>query len=176
MCDNKKLECEKLEYLTHTLIEKRKLKGINFRCIVFVQQRIVAYILAKHLNRETACTDFGMRAGFVAAKKSPITPSIKVTPGDASRCIDNFRSGDINILVATAVIEEVSFELSVSYQIVVFLSTSNQTSQGFDVPEANVSLALVFLNAANLLLCFLTCCYYFIDVGCDILRPLEGYC
>lgn len=78
---------------------------------MFVQQRIAAYILAKHLNRETSCKDFGMRAGFLAAKKSPITPSIKVTSGDASRCIEKFRSGDINILVSTAVIEEVSLEL-----------------------------------------------------------------
>jgi ERCC4-related helicase len=95
--------------LKRTLVEKRKLKGISFRCIVFVKQRIAAYILAKHLNSDATCKDFGMRAGFVAARKSKITPSIKVTPGDASRCIEQFRSGDINVLVATSVIEEVSF-------------------------------------------------------------------
>jgi len=77
---------------------------------VFVTQRIAAYILAEHLNRDAACKDYGMRAGFVAARKSKITPSIKVTSGDATRCIEQFRSGDINILVATAVIEEVRSE------------------------------------------------------------------
>ena len=113
LCDRNELKSEKLESLKRTLVEKRKLKGVSFRCIVFVKQRIAAYILAKHLNSDTTCKDYGMRAGFVAAKKSKITPSIKVTPGDASRCIEQFRSGDINILVATAVIEEVSLKLSV---------------------------------------------------------------
>ena len=44
----------------------------------------------------------------VAAKNSRITPTIKVRPGEASKFIDDFREGSINVIVATSVIEEVS--------------------------------------------------------------------
>lgn len=44
----------------------------------------------------------------VAAKNSRITPSIKVTKGETTKCIDDFREGIINVIVATSVIEEVS--------------------------------------------------------------------
>ena len=44
----------------------------------------------------------------VAARNSRITPSVKVRPGDATKCIDDFRDGRINLIVATSVIEEVS--------------------------------------------------------------------
>ncbi len=109
---------------------------------MFVKQRIAAYILSKHLNMDAMCKEYGMRAGFVAARKSKITPSIKVTPGDASRCIEQFRSGDINILVATAVIEEVSYVCNLSNPNCLFPLLSHlQSSQGFDVPEANVVIS-----------------------------------
>lgn len=127
--------------MKRTLVEKRKLKGTSFRCIVFVKQRIAAYILSKHLNMDATCKEYGMRAGFVAARKSKITPSIKVTPGDASRCIEQFRSGDVNILVATAVIEEVRYVTCIQLELH-FPSLSHlQLSQGFDVPEANVVIS-----------------------------------
>lgn len=139
--DLKEIQSEKLESLKRTLVEKRKLKGVSFRCIVFVKQRIAAYILSKHLNMDETCKDYGMSAGFVAARKSKITPSIKVTPGDASRCIEQFRSGDINILVATAVIEEVRYVIC-QIQIAFSVSlTYLQSPQGFDVPEANVVIS-----------------------------------
>ena len=44
----------------------------------------------------------------VAAKNSRITPTIKVRNGEATKCIDDFREGTINVIVATSVIEEVS--------------------------------------------------------------------
>jgi ERCC4-related helicase len=44
----------------------------------------------------------------VAAKNSRITPTIKVRQGEATKCIDDFREGTINVIVATSVIEEVS--------------------------------------------------------------------
>ena len=100
------------------MIEKRKLKGDTFRCIVFVQQRIAAYVLSQYLNNNKACNDQGMQAGYVAARNSRITPSIKVRSGEATKCIENFRDGVINVIVATSVIEE-----------------------GFDVPEANVVIS-----------------------------------
>lgn len=109
---------------------------------MFVTQRIAAYILAEHLNRDAVCTDYGMRAGFVAARKSKITPSIRVTSGDATRVIEQFRSGDINVLVATAVIEEVrSSRLYLAISAPLNSLTFSQSSQGFDVPEANVVIS-----------------------------------
>lgn len=51
----------------------------------------------------------------MCARNSKLSPSIKVTPGEATKRIEKFRTGEINLIVATSVIEE-----------------------GFDVPEANV--------------------------------------
>ena len=59
----------------------------------------------------------------VAARNARITPSIKVRPGEATKCIEEFRDGTINILVSTSVIEE-----------------------GFDVPEANVVISYDYLK------------------------------
>jgi len=115
LCTCQSIHSDKLQSLTTNLVEKRKQKGITFRGIVFVQQRISAYVLSQYLNKNSRCIDHGLRAGYVAARNSRITPSIKVRPGEASRCIDDFRRGSINLIVATSVIEE-----------------------GFDVPQANV--------------------------------------
>ena len=115
LCRCRTVQSDKLHSLTKNLIEKRKLKGLSFRCIVFVQQRISAYVLSQYLNNHQSCNDHGLRVGYVCARKSRITPSIKVGKGEATTCIDSFRDGIINIIVATSVIEE-----------------------GFDVPEANV--------------------------------------
>lgn len=49
-----------------------------------------------------------LHVNSVAARNSRITPSIKVRPGDATKCVEDFRMGKINVLVATSVIEEVS--------------------------------------------------------------------
>jgi ERCC4-related helicase len=112
------MQAEKLSSLTNKLIHERKKHGISFRCIIFVQQRISAYVLSCYINDHSACNEFGLRAGYVASKNSRITPSLKVTPGEATKCIDDFRQGIINVIVATSVIEE-----------------------GFDVPEANVVIS-----------------------------------
>jgi ERCC4-related helicase len=90
---------------------KKKHFGNGFKCIIFVQQRVTAHVLANYLNE----IDPTLRAGFVASRGSIITPSIKVTPTDVVRNVQAFREGTGSVLVATSVIEE-----------------------GFDVPEANV--------------------------------------
>jgi len=95
----------KLDRLRHHLIEKKDLKGESFRCIVFVQQRITSVVLADFINRELGVLNF--RAGYVAARNSKITPSISVTRSAASDTIQKFRSNEINVIVATSVIEEV---------------------------------------------------------------------
>jgi superfamily II DNA/RNA helicase len=85
--------------------------GNDFKCIIFVQQRVTAHVIANYLNT----IDATLRTGFVASRGSSVTPSINVTPTDVARTIQAFREGKSCVLVATAVVEE-----------------------GFDVPEANV--------------------------------------
>ena len=126
LCRCRTVQSDKLQSLVKNLIEKRKLKGVSFRCIVFVQQRISAYVLCQYLNNHKSCNEYGLRVGYVCARKSRITPSIKVSSGQATTCIDSFRDGSINIIVATSVIEE-----------------------GFDVPEANVIVSLMYLIMAT---------------------------
>ena len=63
LCRCNTVQSEKLQSLTRNLVEKRKLKGVSFRCIVFVQQRISAYVLSKYLNSSRSCNNLGLRAG-----------------------------------------------------------------------------------------------------------------
>ena len=126
LCRCRTEQFDKLQSLTKNLIEKRKLKGVSFRCIVFVQQRISAYVLCQYLNNHQSCDEHGLRVGYVCARKSRITPSIKVRSGEATNCIESFRDGSINIIVATSVIEE-----------------------GFDVPDTNVVVSCILIMATT---------------------------
>ena len=56
------IQSEKLMTLKNHLINKRKWNGVCFRCIVFVKQRISAYVLAQHLNNDKGCVEHGIRA------------------------------------------------------------------------------------------------------------------
>jgi len=129
LCRCRTVQSDKLQSLVKNLIEKRKLKGVSFRCIVFVQQRISAYVLCQYLNNHKSCNEYGLRVGYVCARKSRITPSIRVRSGEATNCIESFRDGSVNIIVATSVIEE-----------------------GFDVPEANVIVRTDVLDNGHYLL------------------------
>eukprot|EP00934_Nitzschia_sp_Nitz4_P003036 Nitzschia sp. Nitz4//scaffold159_size51929//3928//5796//NITZ4_006871-RA/size51929-processed-gene-0.49-mRNA-1//-1//CDS//3329537550//3026//frame0 len=93
-------------------------KKDKFRCIVFVQQRLTAAVLAHFINSDPELQASGLKAGFVASRGSKITPSYKITNSLTQSTIDAFRSNKLNVLVATSVIEE-----------------------GFDVPEANVVIS-----------------------------------
>jgi ERCC4-related helicase len=114
----------KVSCLKDQLHKKQKHFGNSFRCIIFVQQRVAAYVLASFVNRTCGyvSTDASqhkkLRAGYVTAKNSRITPSITMSSAGASDAIKKFRSGELNVLVATSVIEE-----------------------GFDVPAANVVIS-----------------------------------
>lgn len=117
------IQSEKLQSLTTSLLDKKKRKGDEFRCLVFVQQRISAYVLSHYLSNHQKCKDWGILAGYVAAMNSRITPSIKMRSGDAAKTIADFREGDINVIIATSVIEE-----------------------GFDVPQANVVISYDYVK------------------------------
>lgn len=101
----------KLGCLHSHIATKKAVYGDSFKCIVFVQQRFTAMVLADYLNR----CESSLHPGYVASRGSSVTPSITVTKTDVSETIAAFRSGHSSVLVATSVVEE-----------------------GFDVPEANV--------------------------------------
>jgi ERCC4-related helicase len=108
----------KMACLKAQLIEKQRIFGGKFRGIVFVQQRITAYIVADFISNDPDLRDCSFRADYVTARGQPITPSIKVTSAAATDCMHKFRSGEVNVMVATSVAEE-----------------------GLDVPAANVVIS-----------------------------------
>lgn len=99
----------KLDRLRFHLVQKREMKGPGFRCILFVQQRITAVIISHFINNHPEMNQLGLRAGFVAARKSKITPNIKMTKAMVKSTIDDFKcdKSGLNVIVATSVIEEV---------------------------------------------------------------------
>lgn len=103
----------KLACLKQHLQEKHDRFGKGFRGIVFVEQRITAYVLSHAINEDAELQSF--TSGFVAAKNTKITPSIRVSESEARDFVREFRTGRINVIVTTSVLQE-----------------------GFDVPAANV--------------------------------------
>jgi len=97
----------KLERLKHFLFTEYEQYCGKFRCIIFVQQRITAYIIHDFLKTCEVLKTKGVKSGFVIASASAITPSLKVSPTEVSNQIESFRSGRTNVLVATSVAEEV---------------------------------------------------------------------
>jgi len=112
----------KLACLKGQLLEKKH-RFSKLRGIVFVQQRITAHVLSHYINADPELRAQGIRAGYVAARGTKITPSIAMSKGAAAECIRKFRKGELNVLVATSVIEE-----------------------GFDVPAANVVISFDHLK------------------------------
>jgi hypothetical protein len=104
------LNFSKLTSLCGQLHEKRQRFGNSFRCIVFVQQRISAHIVAHAINTTERLKNVGIVASYVTGK-GKITPSISMSPSQAKDGLDRFRKGDVDVLVATATAEEVSHVL-----------------------------------------------------------------
>ena len=102
----KSRKSSKLSCLEHQLLEKKRRYGDRFRCIIFVQQRVSAYIVSNFINDMQSLQQVGLRSTFVTGCGA-ITPSIKVTNSQAKANLQKFRTGQISILVATATAEEV---------------------------------------------------------------------
>lgn len=114
------LNFTKLNSLCEQLLEKKQRFGKSFRCIVFVQQRICAHIVAHAINTTKKLKNVGLEASYVAGQ-GKITPSISMSASRAKDALDRFRKGDVDVLVATATAEEVSHvrvkELRVEFPI-----------------------------------------------------------
>ena len=97
----------KLGRLRYHLIQKKKNKSNAFQCLIFVQQRIAAHIVCRFIEQDAELGRSGIRPGYVTAKDGKITPTITMTNGRKQQTVADFRSGRINVIVATSVLEEV---------------------------------------------------------------------
>lgn len=97
-----------LRLLTH-ITEKKGRFGDAFCCIVFVQRCIAAHIISDYINQHLE--EDGIRSGYVTQFGKKITPSIKMNKTKAQAAISDFRNRNINVLVATSVVEEVRFDI-----------------------------------------------------------------
>jgi DEAD/DEAH box helicase len=97
----------KLGRLRYHLIQKRETWGDSFRCIVFVQQRIAAYVISRFIQSDEQLQRHGIISGFVTAKDGKITPEIKMNKSMKQETVTSFRCGVLNVIVATSVLEEV---------------------------------------------------------------------
>eukprot|EP00392_Amoebophrya_sp_AT5.2_P013022 g13133.t1 len=114
----------KLACLKAQLLEKMGTFGReHFRGIVFVEQRITAHILSRSIALDRDLTAAGFCPDYITARGANITPSVAVSNQQASECVKKFRSGEVNLIIATSVIEE-----------------------GFDVPAANVVISFDHLK------------------------------
>jgi hypothetical protein len=105
------LNFTKLAALCGQLLEKKERFGESFRCIVFVQQRICAHIVAHAINTTERLKNVGLVASYVTGQ-GKITPSISMSASQAKDGLDQFRKGTVDVLVATATAEEVSHVMS----------------------------------------------------------------
>ena len=72
----------KVACLKAQLLEKKEWANdtnVEFRAILFVEQRITAHVLAQWISSDTELRAAGLRADYVAARNAIITPRLKVT-------------------------------------------------------------------------------------------------
>lgn len=104
---------QRLPSLKREIASSLKSFGTSFRGIVFVQQRVVAHIVQWYIDNDPELETLG--TVVVYATSSPATASLRLTPSQSKERLGKFRSGQVKLLVSTAVSEE-----------------------GMDVPAANV--------------------------------------
>ena len=93
----------KVERLFEVLMEKSA--SPDFRGIVFVQQRIMTHIL-QHAVEGNPDVSGAVRAQCLYATGTPATPSYSLSKAAAADALHSFRSGKVNLLIATNVAEE----------------------------------------------------------------------
>ena len=101
------------EQLKEKLLEKyehhggdgRSSGGKAFRGIVFVRQRVTTHALAHVIGSDARLAPLFSTACLYASS-SPATASLSVTKSQAQASIRAFRSGKVNLLLATVVAEE----------------------------------------------------------------------
>ena len=77
----------------------------SFRCILFVQQRIMTHILEHFVRTDEALAN-RLNPACIYATASPATPSFRVSAADSKARLASFAKGGINLLIATVVAEE----------------------------------------------------------------------
>eukprot|EP00727_Mastigamoeba_balamuthi_P011216 m51a1_g6717 putative endoribonuclease dicer homolog 2-like (1320) ;mRNA; f:149259-153463 len=87
--------------------------GPGFCCIVFVQRRIVAGLVAEMISAHPETVAAGIKAasmtGLAASGSRRVRPNTAAQASEVScsrQALERFRSGEVNVIVATSVIEE----------------------------------------------------------------------
>jgi superfamily II DNA/RNA helicase len=91
----------RLVHLVDVLTERASAK---FRGILFCEQRVVAHMLKAFIEDDPALREL-FRCAVLHAE-TPATRFLRVSKADAEKALDDFRSGAVNLLVATTVAEE----------------------------------------------------------------------
>ena len=83
-----------------------KLKSTpKFRGILFVQQRVMTHIL-KYIIQNDQALSAKLNMVTLYAHASPATPSFRLAKADVQRNLQQFASGEANLLISTVVAEE----------------------------------------------------------------------
>ncbi|KAL3826330.1 hypothetical protein ACHAXA_003654 [Cyclostephanos tholiformis] len=147
LCTCSSIQSEKLTSLVKNLVDNKTSKGKLYLLVLLYTPTKAPSIVSSLYSKKYLhmfCLGISMATIFalimygcaysisVAAKNSRITPTIKATKGEITKCIDDFRERKINVMVATSVIEE-----------------------GFDVPAINVVVSYDHLkDTVELCQCF----------------------
>ena len=111
--DSQQVSLGRFDNLFNVLHEKIQQYGKDFRCILFVKQRITTHIL-KHVIKTHSDLGQHIKAECIYATSTPATASLSVSKQESKKALKQFGTGSSNMLIGTNVIEE-----------------------GMDIPEAN---------------------------------------
>lgn len=111
--DSQQVSLGRFDNLFSVLREKIEQYDKDFRCILFVKQRIKTHIL-KHVIETHSDLSQHIKAECIYATSTPATASLSVSKQDSEKAFKRFGTGSSNMLIGTNVVEE-----------------------GMDVPEAN---------------------------------------
>ena len=112
---------ERFENMVTVLSEKLEAHP-DFRCILFVQQRVTTHIVQYYLSQHKHLGSL-IKSRLLYATDSPATASLKFSKTDRDKALQAFALGSANLLISTSVAEE-----------------------GLDIPAAN---AVIYLDPIN---------------------------